>query len=710
VTDALGTGVAGVSVHWTTSGGYLAEFSKTDASGVANAQWTAGPTAGTQTGAATVAGVNTPATFSVTVIAGPLAKLTLAPDSISLASIGDSAFAILAATDAFNNPVLPTGVTFTSANPAVATVNSTGVVKLAGPGRTTITATSGSATASIVVRQVCGGVSGSALAVGSVTTLTGTAAAEICVQGAAGAEFVAIPFFGPMTGGSLSLTVSAIGTTSALGPPSPSISTASGLRGAIMSGGHEVVRDEAWETRFRERALSVLNPKIGVGGAIARQSRTGAQRRSISFAAVPNVGDIVTFNVNAGPTNNDICTTPVNHGARVMAVSNNAIVANDTLNPASGFTTADYQTVAAAFDTLMFPTDTANFGAPTDIDGNGKIILLFTRAVNELTPAGNTTSFVGGFFYNRDIFPKATDVPPIAGRAATCATSNWAEMFYLLAPDPSGTINGHAFSTTTVKQLTLGTVSHEFQHLINATRHLWINTSTNAFETTFLDEGLAHAAEELNFYAASHYASRQNLGASDMVLNQATTDAANNFALQNQKRFRNFLIAPDANSPYANNDDLETRGATWSFLRYAVDRVAAVDKNSFFNLVNPNAANMTGIVNLQRVFGNNLAAQFRDWSVANYVDDAVSGVPTLDLHPSWNTRSIESSTVVTTSGVFPLKTQQLPAGTKLSLSIVDGGSAYIRFGVGAGTVGGASISSAAGALPNTLTVTLVRTK
>jgi Peptidase M30. len=474
-----------------------------------------------------------------------------------------------------------------------------------------------------------------------------------------------------------------------------------------MSGGHEVVRDEAWEMNFRQRALSALTPKMSAAREAMRQSGLsgGVQRRSISFAAVPNVGDIVTFNVNAGPTTADVCTTPINHGARVMAVSNNAIVVNDTLNP-PGFTTADFQFFAAAFDTLMFPTDTTNFGAPTDIDGNGKVILLFTRAVNELTPASNTTSFIGGFFYNRDIFPTGNT----STRAQACPTSNFAEMFYLLTPDPNATINGHTFLTSTVKTLTLGTVSHEFQHLINASRHLYFNTATTAFEEVFLDEGLAHAAEELNFYAASHDSPRQNLAAADMTSSPGATAAANNFALQNQKRFRNFLIAPDANSPYANNDNLETRGATWSFLRYAVDRVGGPDRNSFFNLVNPNVASMTGLTNLQRVFGTNLSAQFRDWSVANYVDDAVAGVPTLNLHPSWNTRSIEGSTVVTSSGVFPLKTQQLPAGTKLSVSLVDGGSAYIRFGVGAGVVGGASFSAGTGALPNTLTVTLVRTK
>ena len=38
------------------------------------------------------------------------------------------------------------------------------------------------------------------------------------------------------------------------------------------------------------------------------------------------------------------------------------------------------------------------------IDENQRVIIFYTRAVNELTPSG-ADSYVGGFFYNRDLFP-----------------------------------------------------------------------------------------------------------------------------------------------------------------------------------------------------------------------------------------------------------------------------------------------------------------
>jgi len=72
---------------------------------------------------------------------------------------------------------------------------------------------------------------------------------------------------------------------------------------------------------------------------------------------------------------------------RVVAKSARAIVVADTGNPAGGFTDADYRGIAATFDTLVYPVDVRHFGEPTDLDNNGRSIIFYTRAVNELTPA-----------------------------------------------------------------------------------------------------------------------------------------------------------------------------------------------------------------------------------------------------------------------------------------------------------------------------------
>ena len=131
-------------------------------------------------------------------------------------------------------------------------------------------------------------------------------------------------------------------------------------------------------------------------------------------------------------------------------------------------------------------------------------------------------------------------------------------MFYLLVPDPDGTVNNNKRTKAEVTTLNLGTIAHEFEHLINAGRRLYVNTTAVANEETWLDEGLAHTAEELLYYRISGFTSRQKLTLSQ-VSQQSTLFS--NYASQNFSRFYSFLINPELNSPYAPNDSLATRGA-----------------------------------------------------------------------------------------------------------------------------------------------------
>lgn len=306
---------------------------------------------------------------------------------------------------------------------------------------------------------------------------------------------------------------------------------------------------------------------VAVGGC-----KSDSVTRTNSTDFIPNplgpvaVGDLVKLNVNGDSS----CNGAVYHTARVVAISNKAIILSDTLNPRNGFTTADYQRFATRFDTLVYPLDVANFGEPLDIDKNGHIAILFTRAVNELTPP-RSNSYVGGFVFSRDLFPN-TQTP----RAQACAGSNQGEYFYMLAPDPTGVVNGNIRTTGFVDSATVAVLAHEFQHLINATRRLYVNNSP-VFEDKWLDEGLAHIAEELLYYRESGYTPRSNL---DIAGIHATVARIGEFASDmngNAARYRSYLNASSQNSPYSLNDSLATRGAAWSLLRYSVDRLNATD-------------------------------------------------------------------------------------------------------------------------------------
>ena len=66
------------------------------------------------------------------------------------------------------------------------------------------------------------------------------------------------------------------------------------------------------------------------------------------------------------------------------------------------------------FDNVTYPTDAAYFNTPTDVDGNGRVIMLFSGHINELTPPNTQGGFVGGFFFAGDFFPP-TDTPAGTG-------------------------------------------------------------------------------------------------------------------------------------------------------------------------------------------------------------------------------------------------------------------------------------------------------
>ena len=255
-------------------------------------------------------------------------------------------------------------------------------------------------------------------------------------------------------------------------------------------------------------------------------------------------------------------------------------------------------------------------------------------------------------------------------------------MFYLLVPDPNGVVNGNARTKNFVSHLTVSTTAHEFQHLINASRRLYVNTAATDFEVVWLNEGLSHVAEELLFYQQSAgLTPRLDIDSTRFIGNQKNVDAYNFDQQSNFGRFRSYLLKPATNSPYANNDSLATRGATWSFLRYAADHRGTSDSDTWFKLVN---STTTGIANLQNVFGTGLASIFRDWAVANIADD-LTGVNNQWQHPSWNFRSVY--TFIPSVKSYPLATVTVGDGSPLSVTLNGGSAAYVRFGVAAAQTG-----------------------
>ena len=500
-------------------------------------------------------------------------------------------------------------------------------------------------------------------------------------------EYALVVFNGSPTGASnLQVEVTGENTTTPVGPPSPAIASPRlpGLRSA--AGGRLLEPDNGFERELRQRERHALQ-EFALSARSWQAREPGAQLDQL--AAPPVVGERIVLN-----TSSSACAARSDRVGFVRAVSERAIIVSDSANPDGGFSDQDYAAFAIAFDTLVYPVSVENFGAPADIDENGRSLIFFTRAVNELTEEGDS-SVTSGFFFGRDLFPRTT-----AGNVGACEGSNEAELFYLLVPDPAGVVNNNPRTKEQVARRTIGVLAHEFQHLINASRRLFVNNAT-AFEVVWLNEGLSHIAEELLFYRASGLAPRQNIDLARLRSSQRILDAVNAYQVSNFGRLAQYLEDPEAQSPYQLDDDLATRGSAWALLRYAADQKSPAQQPIWFALVN-NVE--TGLANFTKVFGAGVP-RVRDWTLSVYVDDALPNVPALFRQPSWNYRSVFPALTTT----YPLDTRQLAGSTPVSVTLAGGGGSFVRFGVAArpATV---RLTSQSASVPATLEAALVRTK
>jgi hypothetical protein len=499
----------------------------------------------------------------------------------------------------------------------------------------------------------------------------GATSVSACIgapAGVAGEYALALISTAPSYASTLSLDVHAAGNVA----PATALLTAAHDPGPTLpAGAHAAAPAAQAELARREterRELAALTD--------AAREWAAARRALPSVTAEAKVGDIVRLNANGIQG----CSSPDRRAGRVAAVGTTAIVVSDTSNPTGGYTDAEYASIVATFDTLVYPLDTTAFGAPTRIGAQGKVVLFYTRNVNALTPSGASYT-IGGFFFSRDLYPRTA-----RNGLLGCDASNEQEMLYLLVPDPNGVVNGNKRTKEEITLLNLGTLAHELQHLINSSRRLYVTPNAVASEETWLDEGLSHIAEEMLYFRIAGFTSRQNVTLQDVIRNAG---AFTNYASQNFSRFYSFLVNPEGNSPYAPNDSLATRGAAWNFLRFVAGRQGAAGEASFFrSLVN---STTTGFANLNNATGGQIGDYLRDWAVSNIADDYSAATtaalgPTYQL-PAWNFRSIYPGLRFSGGqalGIYPINARALRANAPQRVILAGGTSSYVRFGIPAG--------------------------
>jgi hypothetical protein len=359
-----------------------------------------------------------------------------------------------------------------------------------------------------------------------------------------------------------------------------------------------------------EEGLRLLEAKYLAGGRGAPASPVGETPEGAGPLAVPEIGDKRVFKVLNAKDGFDKVT------ARVRFISEHSLIYVDEKVPAGGFTDVDLADLALEFGDPIYPTITDTFGGESDLDGNGRVIILFTPAVNRLTPPG-FDGFVGGFFFGLDLLP---------GRAG----SNGGEIFYAMVPDPAG-VEGPVIGKFAALNVIPAVLAHEFEHMIHFNRRMLLGGAQGS-EALWLSEALAQMAEDLvgdAFERAREYSKAQYF-------------RSGNFA-----RARLFLQDPGHVSLLASlpPGTLAERGAGWLFLKQLSGRPG--QEGLLGRLV---SSPSFGVRNLTDAVGLPWESLVADWAGALYLDGtSVPARPGLNV-PGVNLRDALSDG----DGTYPL--------------------------------------------------------
>ena len=448
------------------------------------------------------------------------------------------------------------------------------------------------------------------------------------------------------------------------------------------------------EQTFRAREYAAVT-------TLARQRPTMNLASAASAQTIPSaakVGDTLDIKVPTAAS----CATSVPIRAIVRLIGRRSIWLEDIGNPTGGFGTADYQELADKMDNNIFTTDSAYFGNPTDLDQNQRIGIVVTKEINKIDN-------ILGFTSSTDQFP-----------AAQCSASNFAEIYYGIAVDPTGQ---YAFGQYTLRDAKLDApvlLAHEMTHLIQFGRRIQSGAS---FFTLWEAEGQATLGEEVNGHKETGRAIAQNYGF-NVAFNNPQTDSIYwyvasfvDLALYYGFNTQTSTIpgAPEECGwlGQQNRQNIgpcmggrNIYGISWSFLRWLSDQFGPTfpggEQGLQRQLIN---SNLQGFANITAVIQQPIDQLLAQWAAALYVDDRVTNAAARLKFTSWDLFNVENR-LVTTAKLTPR-----PRGFSDftdNVNVRAGSTAYFRV---SGTNHGPMAISVAGAatqLPGTMRLWVVR--
>jgi hypothetical protein len=224
--------------------------------------------------------------------------------------------------------------------------------------------------------------------------------------------------------------------------------------------------------------------------------------------------------------------------------------------------------------------------------------------------------------------------------------------------------------------------------MINAGNRLQ-NPAVNDFESTWLDEAMAHFAEDAVGRASRGFTDLQTLSFSDILPCNTPCQQANDFNaffLQNLARLSLWMVHPELASPTSAEADtsLAVRGAAWAIVRYAADNFSNGDPRSLTRKLA--AGPDTGVTNFAAATASSVDTLVSGWLVSMAADHL--GIPGLNpkyQYRSYNFRSVmppvANSVAGTPSGAYPLLVKAIGNGNSISSTNRSGTGAYYELAV-----------------------------
>jgi len=385
------------------------------------------------------------------------------------------------------------------------------------------------------------------------------------------------------------------------------------------------------------------NPRIRE--RMRRRAQSGGVATNVAAAInpPPAVGTTVTYRMRKTISN---AGTYDNVTFKVVYSGTKMIILEDMASPLAGSMDAEYVKLGQEFDQTMYD-QLLVFGDPlvvdSALDNNGHMFAMFSPKVNNYTINGQTNVILG-FVTLCDFFPRVNFTYPDGSQSGECPSSNEAEAFYALVPDPTA-----GWSIPLWRSYMRGTLIHEAKHIDSYAWRYFYNASE--LEETWLEEATAQQASEIWARNMYHRGVKQDLTWADGPLcdyapvGGGCPDPAEGilhhfgFLYDHYASLEAKSILDDPAAP----PDPVIYGSSWSFIRFVTDVYGQSEPAFLASLVQ--VQNDHGVANVASKSGKPFSELMGMWSLASTADNypgATVTDPKLRL-PSWNSRDLFSN-------------------------------------------------------------------